>query len=111
MPTTRAGTLSAGVFHAALLIGTGALLGCQSVTPATLNEHIEDAAITAAVKTRIVTDPLMSVDEVSIQTVNNHVYLEGVVRSPEEKQRAHELAIEVGGVSMVVNRLEVRPQG
>jgi len=73
-----------------------------------LNEDIEDAAITAAVKRNIITDPLAAAGDVRIETVRNRVYLTGIVPSVEEKKRAHELAIEVPGVMTVVNDLHVR---
>lgn len=79
---------------------------CQPTTPTTFQRDIEDAVITSAVKSKILADP-MALKEVNVQTVRGRVYLSGVVPTAEQKQRAHELAIEVPGVVRVVNNLEV----
>ena len=83
-----------------------ATLSCQSVTQETLQEHIEDAAITSSVKSRFIAD--QSLNAVNIETVRNRVYLTGVVPTVKEKQRARELAFKVVGVLTVVNDLEVQ---
>ena len=88
-----------------LLILT-AMLSCQTVTQETLQEHIEDAAITSSVKSQFIAD--QSLNAVNIETVRNRVYLTGVVPTVEEKQRARELAFKVVGVLTVVNDLEVQ---
>ena len=79
---------------------------CQPAAPTTFQSDIEDAVITSAVKSKILTDP-MALREVTVQTVRGRVYLSGVVPTTDQKQRAHELAIEVPGVVRVVNNLEV----
>jgi hyperosmotically inducible periplasmic protein len=88
-----------------LLVLTAAL-GCQTVTQETLQEYIEDAAITSAVKSKFIADKALNA--VNIETVRNRVYLTGVVPTAKEKQRARELAFEVVGVLVVVNDLEVQ---
>jgi len=88
-----------------LLVLTAAL-GCQTVTQETLQEHIEDAAITSAVKSKFIADKTLNA--VDIETVRNRVYLTGVVPTSKEKQRARELALEVVGVLTVVNDLKVQ---
>jgi hypothetical protein len=88
-----------------LLVLTAAL-GCQAVTQETLQEHIEDAAITSVVKSKFMTDAALNA--VNIETVRKRVYLTGVVPTAKEKQRARELAFEVVGVLTVVNDLEVQ---
>jgi hyperosmotically inducible protein len=98
----RSGFLT-GVY--VLLVLTAAL-GCQTVTQETLQEYIEDAAITSAVKSKFIADKALSA--VNIETLRNRVYLTGVVPTAKEKQRARELAFEVVGVLVVVNDLEVQ---
>ncbi len=80
---------------------------CQSVTEQTLNKEIQDAVITASVKSRIFTDPVTTLGDVKIETVKNRVYLTGRVSTTLEKNRAHELASEVPGVVRVINDLQV----
>ncbi|HEY3197832.1 MAG TPA: BON domain-containing protein [Nitrospirales bacterium] len=92
-------------FMAILLLGV--FCACQSVTEQTLNEEIQDAVITTAVKSRIFTDPVTTLGNVNIETVRNRVYLTGLVSTAAEKTRAHELAMEVPGVVRVVNELQV----
>jgi len=88
-----------------LLVLTAAL-GCQTVTQETLQEYIEDAAITSAVKSKFISDKALNA--VNIETVRKRVYLTGVVPTAKEKQRARELAFEVVGVLLVMNDLEVQ---
>jgi len=89
-----------------ILLVLTATLSCQTVTQETLQEHIEDAAITSSVKSRFIAD--QSLNAVNIETVRNRVYLTGVVPTVKEKQRARELAFKVVGVLTVVNDLEVQ---
>jgi hyperosmotically inducible protein len=98
----RSGFLT-GVY--VLLVLTAAL-GCQTVTQETLQEYIEDATITSAVKSKFIADKALNA--VNIETVRNRVYLTGVVPTAKEKQRARELAFEVVGVLVIVNDLEVQ---
>ena len=92
-----------GVYVLLVLI---AALGCRTVTQETLQEYIEDASITSAVKSRFIADKALNA--VNIETVRKRVYLTGVVPTAKEKQRARELAFEVVGVLLVMNDLEVQ---
>jgi hyperosmotically inducible periplasmic protein len=98
----RSGFLT-GVY--VLLVLTAAL-GCQTVTQETLQEYIEDAAITSAVKSKFIAEKALNA--VNIETVRKRVYLTGIVPTAKVKQRAPELAFEVVGVLTVVNDLEVQ---
>ena len=80
---------------------------CQTVTQQTLKNEIQDAVITAAVKSRIYTEPVTTGGNVNVETVKSRVYLTGLVSTMLEKTRAHELAMEVPGVVRVVNDLQV----
>jgi len=91
-----------------LIVFLCATPGCATVTHETLNQEIVDAAITSAVKTKILTDPVAGLGEISVESVKYRVYLTGVVPTIEDKRRAHEVAIEVPGVISVVNDLHVR---
>src|SRR5437016_5698615 len=89
-----------------VLLTLTAAVACQTVTQETLQDHIEDAAITSAVKSKFIADKTLNA--VDIETVRNRVYLTGVVPTAKEKQRARELAFEIVGVLTVVNDLKVQ---
>jgi osmotically-inducible protein OsmY len=92
------------------IVGVWAITACYAVTPETLNQEVANAAITAWVKTKIVTDARRPLGQVDIETIENRVYLSGIVATEEDKRRAHALALEVPGVASVVNKLRVDEQ-
>lgn len=87
-----------------LLVGAG----CQALTGRTVGENIDDAAITASVKTKLVADKATNLTRVDVDTNNKIVYLNGTVESTEQKARAEQLASQVNGVRNVVNNLQVQ---
>ena len=77
--------------------------------PVTANrQNIDDTTLTATVKTKLSVDKLANLTRIDVDTYNGVVSLNGVVSSPEEKQRAEEIARTVNGVKKVVNNLQVR---
>jgi hyperosmotically inducible protein len=84
------------------------LIACETVTQETLRANVLDAAINAAVKSKLLTDPMVKSGEVSVETIQGYVYLRGVVPTADDKRRAQELANEVPGAVTVVNKLEVQ---
>lgn len=82
--------------------------GCQSMTGRTAGENIDDATITASVKSKLVADKAANLTRVNVDTTNGIVSLSGVVETPEQKKRAETLAREVGGVRRVTNNLQVQ---
>jgi hypothetical protein len=87
----------------ALAIG---LAGCASMTGKSAGTSIDDAAITASVKTKLVSDRFSTLTSVDVDTVQGTVYLIGTVPDEAAKNRAGELAREVSGVTDVVNQLK-----
>lgn len=87
-----------------LLVGAG----CQALTGRTVGENIDDATITASVKTKLVADRATNLTRVDVDTNNRVVYLNGTVESTEQRARAEQLALQVNGVRNVVNNLEVQ---
>jgi hyperosmotically inducible protein len=81
--------------------------GCQAMTGKTAGENVDDAATTAAVKTKLVADKAANLTRIDVDTNNGIVYLNGTVDSPQQKTKAEELAGEVKGVKKVVNNLQV----
>lgn len=82
--------------------------------PAPMNEQsnvtdkIDDAAITAKVKTAIIGEPGLKALQINVDTANGVVVLSGAVDSPTSVDRANQIAQAVEGVKSVDNRLTVR---
>jgi hyperosmotically inducible protein len=64
-------------------------------------EVIDDAAITTKVKTNLLADPVVSGFAISVETSRSVVSLTGIVNSDAERQRAIQIAQDVGGVKQV----------
>jgi len=74
----------------------------------TAGQNIDDATITATVKSKLVADKVSNLTRVDVDTNNATVYLNGTVESPEMKARAEQLAWQAKGVKSVVNNLQVQ---
>jgi hyperosmotically inducible protein len=85
-----------------------ALSACQSVTGKTAGENVDDATITASVKSKLVADKPANLTRVDVDTNNGTVYLNGTVESAEQKVKAEQLAWQAKGVKNVVNNLQVQ---
>lgn len=85
-----------------------ALTGCQAMTGRTAGQTVDDATITTSVKGRLAKEKLSSLTRIDVDTRRGTVYLNGVVETPEEKERAQKLASEAGGVVDVVNNLQLQ---
>ena len=85
-----------------------ALTGCTALTGRTAGRNIDDAAITAAVKTKLASDKAATLTAVDVDTVNGTVYLNGTVQDAAARQRAAALARQVGGVIAVENNLQTK---
>jgi hyperosmotically inducible periplasmic protein len=68
-------------------------------------QYIDDAAITAKVKTAILQDPALKVMEIKVDTHRNTVQLSGFVDDTQMIARAGDLARHVDGVTGVQNDL------
>lgn len=73
-----------------------------------LGERLDDAAITAAVKAKIIADPELNALNIDVDTQDGVVTLSGVVKDERHRQEAVDLARHTDGVREVRNRLEVR---
>lgn len=98
-------TLAAsGLLAAALLLGSG----CSRDDGRTAGQSVDDAAVTAKVKTAIAKDPGVKALEVKVDTHLGTVQLSGWVSTAEEKARAEELAKAVPGVKAVENKIVLK---
>ena len=75
-----------------LSVRTSAESGDAPSPGRTLGEHIDDATITAAVKSRLLDDPQVKGLKIDVDTREGVVFLTGTVRSQEEGDRAVEIA-------------------
>jgi len=81
---------------------------CQSVTGRTAGQNVDDATITASVKSTLVADKVANLTRVDVDTTLGVVSLNGVVESADQKSRAEQLANRVSGVRKVVNNLQIQ---
>lgn len=68
---------------------------------------INDASLTAQVKSRLAQDPAINVLYIDVDTSNSQVTLRGKVGLPDQKTVAEKIARETPGVADVVNLLQV----
>jgi len=84
------------------------LSGCRSMTGKSAGTNIDDASITAAVKSKLVAEKASNLTRVNVDTNNGTVYLNGTVDTDDLRTRAEQLAREAKGVKNVVNNLQVQ---
>jgi osmotically-inducible protein OsmY len=75
----------------------------------TAGAYIDDTAITASVKTRMLDDERVAGTSVTVETLNGTVMLSGFAKSQAEKDAAVSIARKVDGVRAVKNEITVRP--
>jgi hyperosmotically inducible protein len=75
----------------------------------TVGETVDDAAITAQVKTKLLNDPDVGGLRIDVDTTKGVVTLSGVVKSKNEENKAITLARGVDGVKDVKSTLQVSP--
>ena len=95
---------AAGLLVAALLLGAG----CSRDDGKTVGQTVDDAAITAKVKTAMAQDPSVKAIEVKVETFKGTVQLSGWVNTAEEKARAEQVAKAVPGVASVENKITLK---
>jgi hyperosmotically inducible periplasmic protein len=72
-----------------------------------VGETIDDATLTARVKTALLNDPQVGGLKIDVDTSLGVVTLSGIVKSPTEEQRAVQLAKQTPGVKDVKSTLQV----
>jgi osmotically-inducible protein OsmY len=73
-----------------------------------LEAKVEDAAITAGIKTELAKDPQLSALRIEVDTSKGRVALRGSAPDAGARDRATRLAMAVKGVMSVDNQLELR---
>ena len=71
-------------------------------------DKLGDAAITAKVKTALIGEPGLKALKIDVDTANGIVTLTGSVDSPQNLERATQVAQAVEGVKSVDNRLNIK---
>ncbi len=75
----------------------------------TVGAYIDDAAITTAVKARLLDSREVAGTSISVETLNGAVMLSGFAKNVTEKTSAERIASEAKGVKAVKNQIVVRP--
>lgn len=82
--------------------------GCTAITGKTAGTNVDDATITASVKTNLAAERgMQTLTTIDVDTNKGVVSLNGVVESAAAKQRAVDIASQTTGVAKVVNNLQV----
>ncbi len=74
-------------------------------------DKLDDAAITAKVKTALIGEPGLKALQINVDTANGVVTLTGAVDTPQNLDRATQVAQAIHGVKSVDNRLSVKSKG
>ena len=74
----------------------------------TVGAYVDDAAITASVKTRMLDDERVAGTSITVETLNGTVMLSGFAKTQAEKAAAESIALKVDGVKSVKNEITVR---
>jgi hyperosmotically inducible periplasmic protein len=74
----------------------------------TVGAYVDDAKITADIKTKMASDKDVAATSISVETLNGVTQLSGFAKSQVEKERASEIARQAKGVRSVRNDIVVR---
>ena len=74
----------------------------------TVGAYVDDTAITASVKTRMLDDERVAGTSITVETLNGTVMLSGFAKTQAEKAAAESIASKVDGVKSVKNEITVR---
>ena len=99
-------TLAAAVTAFALLTITGCAVTRNQES---VGAYIDDSAITAAVKGRMVDNKNVDAAAISVETMKGTVMLSGFAKNANERSVAESLAWKTTGVKAVKNEIAVRP--
>ena len=74
----------------------------------TVGEYIDDATVTAAVKTKLIENKAVDAAAIKVETLNGEVMLSGFAKSAEERTTAESLTRGTKGGRAVKNQIVVR---
>jgi hyperosmotically inducible periplasmic protein len=84
------------------------LMACHTPAGRSAGAVIDDGTITTKVKSKLFADERVSGFAISVDTFKGEVTLTGAVNTPEDKQRADDIARSVDGVKEVNNVLQLK---
>lgn len=93
---------------AAVAVAFLAVACAGSDTRESTGEYLDDATLTAKVKTELLKSDDTSGLAITVETFKGTVQLSGFVDSEREKRRAEEIASKVKGVERVDNKITVK---
>jgi hyperosmotically inducible periplasmic protein len=103
--------LNAIALGLAVAFGSAQLAGCASQpTSRSTGRFVDDAAITAKVKTALARDPDVSALDVNVTTYRGVVQLSGFVDDQNQVRKAEQVARGIDGVKDVQNDVRVKPR-
>jgi len=86
-----------------------AFLGCEATQKKeSTGEYIDDAAITAKIKSRILEEPKLKSLQIEVKTFKGVVQLSGFVDTAQSVTRAGEIAGSIAGIRELKNDLVVK---
>lgn len=94
----------------ALLLAMVLALPMLGACGKTVGETIDDATITARVKTSFINDPAVGALRIDVDTFKGVVTLSGRVKSKDEETKAIALAKAIRGVTDVKSTLLIQPE-
>lgn len=92
---------------AVLVAVTGGLVPVSDAQDRTIGARVDDAAISAALKTKLVADRAKNLLNVNVDTRDGIVHLKGAVPTERDRMEAERLALATKGVRAVKNDLMV----
>ncbi len=75
----------------------------------TVGAYVDDAGITASVKSAFVGNKSVDANSISVETLNGTVMLSGFAKNAAEKSEAEAVAWKAKGVKDVKNEITIRP--
>jgi osmotically-inducible protein OsmY len=92
-----------------LLIVLASAWGCGSTsTKEGTGEYVDDSVITTKIKSAILNDSSLKVNEINVETFKGVVQLSGFVRSQTDIDKAVQVARGVAGVKSVKNDMRIK---
>lgn len=101
-----ASAIAFALLTGATIVSTGCSVARDQQT---VGSYVDDAAITTAVKAKLVEDKTVSAGAISVETLNGTVQLSGFAKTVAEKNKAESIARNTKHVREVRNSIVVRP--
>jgi osmotically-inducible protein OsmY len=100
--------VACSVLSAGVVLTTGCKSSGERTERRTAGTYVDDAAITAKIKSKMIADPVTKAHEINVDTYQGNVQLNGFVDNEQQKQRAEEIARNTSGVLNIQDNLQLR---